>query len=131
MSDEAKTVVSVLGLGTMGHGIAQAFASQGIRVHGFDASPSARNDLACRVRHNLNQLVRVGLLPAHQVEPTLARITVHDSLGAACRPATFVVEAVAEDLAVKQALLEEAESCVGDDTILASNSSSFPISQSG
>lgn len=131
MSDDAKTVVSVLGLGTMGHGIAQAFASRGIRVHGFDASPSARNSLLGRVRHSLNQFVRVGLLPAEQVEPTLARMTVHDSLEAACRPATFVVEAVAEDLAVKQALLEEVESYVGDETILASNSSSFPISQSG
>ena len=131
MNENAKTVVSVLGLGTMGHGIAQAFASQGIRVHGFDASPNARNDLLGRVRNNLHQFTRVGLLPADRVEPTLARITVHDSLAAACRPATFVVEAVAEDLAVKQALLEEIEPYVGDDTILASNSSSFPISQSG
>src|SRR5262245_10902843 len=131
MSEDAKTVVSVLGLGTMGHGIAQAFASRGIRVHGFDASPRARNDLLGRVRNNLNQFTRFGLLPADQVDPTLARITVHDSLEAACRPATFVVEAVQEDLAVKQALFEEVESYVGDSTILASNSSSFPISQSG
>jgi 3-hydroxybutyryl-CoA dehydrogenase len=131
MSEDAKTVVSVLGLGTMGHGIAQAFASPGIRVHGFDASPTARNDLLDRVRNNLNQFTRVGLLPADQVDPTLARIAVHDSLEAACRPATFVVEAVREDLAVKQALFEEVESYVGADTILASNSSSFPISQSG
>jgi len=131
MSDDAETVVSVLGLGTMGHGIAQAFASHGIRVHAFDASATPRNNLLGRVRHNLNQFVRVGLLPADQVEPTLARITLHDSLEATCQPATFVVEAVAEDLAVKQALLEEVESYVGDDTILASNSSSFPISQSG
>src|SRR5262245_23977387 len=131
MSDDNKTVVSVVGLGTMGHGIAQAFASRGLLVHGFDASPSARNSLLGRVRHNLNQFVRVGLLPADQVEPTLARITVHQSLAAACRPATFVVEAVAEDLTVKQELLEEVEPHVGDDTILASNSSSFPISKSG
>jgi 3-hydroxybutyryl-CoA dehydrogenase len=61
----------------------------------------------------------------------LARIAVHDSLEAACRPATIVVEAVREDLAVKQALFEEVETYVGDNTILASNSSSFPISQSG
>jgi 3-hydroxybutyryl-CoA dehydrogenase len=131
MSEDDKTVVSVLGLGTMGHGISQAFASQGIRVHGFDASPSARDELLGRVRHNLNQFARVGLLPPDQVEPTLARIRVHDSLAAACRPATFVVEAVAEDLPIKQALLEEVESYVGDGTILASNSSSFPMSQSG
>src|SRR4029077_8260431 len=55
----------------------------------------------------------------------------YDSLEAACRPATFVVEAVREDLAVKQALLAEIESYVNDSTILASNYSSFPVSQSG
>jgi 3-hydroxybutyryl-CoA dehydrogenase len=131
MSEDAKTVVSVLGLGTMGHGIVQAFASRGIRVHGFDASPNARNDLLERVRNNLNQFVRFGIESADQVAPTLARITVHDSPEAACRPAMFVVEAIREDLAVKQALFEEIEAYVKDDTILASNSSSFPISQSG
>lgn len=131
MREDSQTIVSVLGLGTMGHGIAQAFASKGIRVHGFDESPQARNKLMERVRDNLNQFIRFGLFPADQVDPTLARITVYDSLEAACRPATFVVEAVREDLPAKQALFEEMESYVGDDTILASNSSSFPISQSG
>jgi 3-hydroxybutyryl-CoA dehydrogenase len=115
----------------MGHGIAQAFASKGICVHGFDESPQARHDVLERVRKNLNQLARFGLFSADQLEPALARITVHDRLEAACRSATLVVEAVREDLSVKQALFEEIESYVGDDTILASNSSSFPISQSG
>lgn len=128
---QQQTVVSVLGLGTMGHGIVQAFASKGIRVHGFDESPHARNDVLERIRSNLNQFARFGLFPADQVDPTLARITVHDSLQAACHPATFVIEAVREDLSVKQALFAEVESCVGESTILASNSSSFPISQSG
>jgi len=115
----------------MGHGIVQAFASKGIRVHGFDESPHSRNELLERVRNNLNEFVRHGLFPADQVESTLARITRHDSLKAACRPATFVVEAIREDLSVKQAFFAEIESYVGENTILASNSSSFPISQSG
>jgi 3-hydroxybutyryl-CoA dehydrogenase len=131
MSADAKTVVCVLGLGAMGHGIAQAFASRGYRVHGFDASASARSDVLDRVRNSLTQFMRVGLLAAEQIAPTLALITVHDSIEAACEPATFVVEAIREDLAVKQALFEEIEGYVDDDTILASNSSSFPISQSG
>jgi 3-hydroxybutyryl-CoA dehydrogenase len=83
------------------------------------------------VRNSLDRFARFGLFPADQIDAALERITVHDSLAAACRPATFVVEAVREDLAVKQALLGEIESYVGDNTILASNSSSFPISQSG
>jgi 3-hydroxybutyryl-CoA dehydrogenase len=131
MTDITKSVVSVLGLGTMGYGIVQAFVSKGIRVCGYDAVPQARATLLERVRSSLNKFARVGLFPAEQVDAALARITVYDSLQAACRPATFVVEAVREDLEVKQALLAEIESYVDDSTILASNSSSFPISQSG
>jgi 3-hydroxybutyryl-CoA dehydrogenase len=131
MNEKASSIVCVLGLGTMGHGIVQAFASKGIRVHGFDESAPARDALLERVRDNLKKFERVGLISPDQVDSTLARITVHDSLEAACRPATFVVEAIREDLSVKQTLLAEMESHVGDDTILASNSSSFPISQSG
>jgi 3-hydroxybutyryl-CoA dehydrogenase len=131
VSDSVKSVVSVLGLGTMGHGIVHAFASKGIQVHAYDDLPPTRDTLLERVRNSLNNFVRFGLFPANQVDATLARITVHDRLEAACRPATFVVEAVREDLSVKQALLAEIEAYVGDNTILASNSSSFPISQSG
>ncbi len=131
MSDSANSIVSVLGLGTMGHGIVQAFASKGLPVHCFDDSTHARDTLLERVRNNLTEFVRFGLIPGDQVDATLARITVHDSLEAACRPATFVVEAIREELSLKQALFAEIESYVGDDTILASNSSSFPISQSG
>ncbi len=131
MSDRTKSVVSVVGLGTMGHGIVQAFASKGIRVHAYDDMPQARDTLLPRVRHSLNTFAHFGLFPADQADAALARITVHDRLEDACRLATFIVEAVREDLSVKQALLAEIESHVGDNTILASNSSSFPISQSG
>jgi 3-hydroxybutyryl-CoA dehydrogenase len=131
MSDSVKSVVSVLGLGTMGHGIVQAFASKGVRVHAYDEVPQARAALLDRVRNGLNTFARFGLFPADQADDALGRISVHESLEAACRPATFVVEAVREDLSIKQALLAEIEPYIGDDTILASNSSSFPISQSG
>ena len=131
MSDSVKSVVSVLGLGTMGHGIVQAFASKGIPVHAYDEMPKARDTLLDRVRNSLNHFACFGLFPADQVDATLARITVHDRLEVACHPATFVVEAVREDLSVKQTLLAEIEPYLGDNTILASNSSSFPISQSG
>lgn len=124
-------IVAVLGLGTMGHGIAQAFASKGIAVRGYDEVPQARANLLARVRANLADFVRVGLMSEVEVEPTLSRISAHDSIAEACRGATFVVEAVREDLATKQAFFAEVEACVPRSTILASNSSSFPISQSG
>ena len=131
MTVESQPIVTVLGLGTMGHGIVQAFASKGIHVHGYDESRQARNELINRVRTNLVEFAKFGIHPADQIDAALERITVHDSIEAACRPATFVVEAVREDLAAKQGLLAEIETYVSDEVILASNSSSFPISQSG
>ncbi len=123
--------VAVLGLGTMGHGIAQAFAAGGIECHLYDDVAEARASVVDRVRHNLDDFVRFDLIAAHEVEPILSRLHVHSSVGEASQGVQLVVEAVREDLVAKQALFAEIESCVAADTILASNSSSFPISQSG
>lgn len=131
MPNDAFSAVAVLGLGTMGHGIAQTFAVGGFPVRCYDEQPAARANLHERVRTNLQAFARAGLLAADQIEPTLARLVVCDTEADAVADVAFVTEAVAEDLAVKQALFARLEALVRPDTILASNSSSFPISQSG
>lgn len=123
--------VSVLGLGTMGHGIAQAFAAGGCSVGCYDDQPAARAALAERVAANLRQMADAGILAAQAIPAILKRITVCDSEADALRQAEFVVEAVHEDLAVKQELFARIEPLVSPQTILASNSSSYPITQSG
>lgn len=123
--------VAVIGLGTMGHGIAQAYAAAGLRVYAFDEVAAARTSLHARVRQNLQQFVRAGLATKRSVEPTLKRIVVCDTLEAAVREAQFVTETVREDLKTKQELLAKLEGMGGPQTILASNSSTFPISASG
>ena len=131
MNLDSIQTVAVLGLGTMGHGIAQTFAAAGYQVRGFDDHPAARESLHARVRKNLLAFVESGLFPAAQVEPTLARISVHDNERETVSGVQFVTEAVAEDLKIKQAWFARIEQLVDTKTILASNSSSFPISQSG
>lgn len=123
--------VSVIGLGTMGHGIAQTFAMAGCDVTGFDEVAAARESLHDRVRQNLRDFVAAELFPADQIDATLRRIRVCHSQADAVRDAQFVTEAMLEDLAAKQELFERLEHDVSDDAILASNSSTFPISQSG
>jgi 3-hydroxybutyryl-CoA dehydrogenase len=123
--------VAVLGLGTMGHGIAQTFALAGYDVACFDASASVRDSLIERVRENLAAFVAAELVGPEQVEPTLARLSLTDSEVEAVADAEFLTEAIPEDLEVKQALLARLERIAAPGTILASNSSSFPISQSG
>jgi 3-hydroxybutyryl-CoA dehydrogenase len=123
--------VAILGLGTMGHGIAQTFALAGYEVACFDESASTRNSLFERVRANLAAFVAAGLAESQEVEPTLARLLVADNEAEAVTDAQVVTEAIPEDLALKQALLARLEQITAPETILASNSSSFPISESG
>ena len=123
--------ITVLGLGTMGHGIAQAFAAAGFQVRGFDEQKAARKEALKLTKRNLKDFVTAGLMKQSAVEPLLGRIQVCDSEAEAVQGAQFVTEAVLEDLAVKQDLFARLEELVPADTILASNSSTFTISQSG
>jgi 3-hydroxybutyryl-CoA dehydrogenase len=123
--------VTVIGLGTMGHGIAQSFATAGCIVTGYDDNPAARGSLVDRVRANLFEFARAGLIVEAEIDPILGRVSVLDSEAEALREAEFVTEAIVEDLATKQELFARLENTVAETTILASNSSTFPISQSG
>jgi 3-hydroxyacyl-CoA dehydrogenase len=131
MNVESIQTVAVLGLGTMGHGIAQSFAAGGLHVRCWDEQPMPRSTLLDRVRGNLVRMAQAGIVAVADIEPTLGRIAVCDDAAAAVAPARFVVEAVSEDLDMKRQLFARIEPHVAADTILASNSSSFPISQSG
>jgi len=122
--------IAVLGLGTMGHGIAQAFAAAGFRVTGYDEQKPARDGLHKVIGRNMKDFVAAGLARKSSVAPLLSRIRVCESEAEAVRGAQFVTEAVREDLKVKQKLFARLEGLVADDTILASNSSTFPITQS-
>jgi 3-hydroxybutyryl-CoA dehydrogenase len=122
--------IAILGLGTMGHGLVQLFAAAGFEVRGYDEQKAARDGLLDLIRRNLKDFVAAGLAPKSAVAPLLRRIRVCESEEEAVRGTQFVTEAVVEDLAVKQALFQRLEKLVSPDTILASNSSCFPISQS-
>jgi 3-hydroxybutyryl-CoA dehydrogenase len=83
------------------------------------------------VRSNLAAFVAEGLVAPHQIEPALDRLHLAESEAEAVAGVQFVTEAIVEDLQVKQALFSRLEQMTSAETILASNSSSFPISQSG
>ncbi len=122
--------VAVMGLGTMGHGIAQAFASGRVPVRCHDHEPSLARSLHARVRKNLREFVEAGLERPGNVERTLSRIAVCGTEEEAIGESQFVIEVVREDLALKRKLFARWERMASDSTIFASNSSSFPIRQS-
>ena len=123
--------ITVIGLGRMGHGIAQTFAMAGFQVRCYDELSKSRNSTLNRIRRNLEKFVSNKLLSADAINPVLSRIEIMESEFDAVEGAQFVVEAIVEDRIAKQELLARIEGAVSDEAIIASNSSTFPISETG
>lgn len=120
------STVAVVGAGTMGQGIAQVALLAGHRVLLHDAVPGRAQVAADAVAGRLDRLVAKGRLGASDLKEALARLAPAEGT-ADLAGASLVVEAVVEDLAVKQALFAELEAVVGDDCLLATNTSSLPV----
>ncbi len=113
--------VLVVGAGQMGAGIAQVVAASGRRVSLHDAAPGAVERGVETMRKSLTRLADKGGADPDEV---LARVTPVDGLVAA----DLMIEAVVEDAAVKDALFRAADAALPETAILASNTSSIPIS---
>ncbi len=129
MESTAIERVSVLGLGTMGHGIAQAFAVAGCSVRCYDTLHATRESAVERIRDNLQKASLAGIIEADHIGAAVSRVTICDSEQEALTAAQFVTEAISEELADKQQLFSRIESFVDDTCILASNTSTFPMTQ--
>ena len=130
MDTDSIRTVAVLGLGTMGHGIAQQFAMAGHEVRCFDQDEETRQSLLQRVQGNLLRMAKAEVVDPAGVDPALDHLVVCRTEEEAVGDSQFVTEAIVEDLVTKQELLARLESTVSRDTILASNSSSYVISES-
>jgi len=115
----AKARVAVIGAGLMGHGIAQVFALAGHDVTITDTVVQNLDSAKARIAANLRDL--------GDDESAVDRIELCFDLADAVRNADYVVEAVSENLPLKQQLFAEIERHVRPDTILASNTSVIPI----
>jgi 3-hydroxybutyryl-CoA dehydrogenase len=119
-------VIAVVGGGRMGSGIAEAFAAGGVEVRITDATPELSAQARERVVTRARSAVEKGLVDATLLE-RVERVRACESIGEAVAGAEFVLEAVAEDLGVKDAVLAEIESAVADDAVVATNTSSLPV----
>jgi 3-hydroxybutyryl-CoA dehydrogenase len=124
MPDPKFEHVLVVGAGQMGGGIAQVVAASGRRVSLYDAAPGATERGLAAMRTSLEKLAAKG---GADPEETLARVTVVDDLV----PADLLIEAVVEDAAVKEDLFRRADDVFPEQGILASNTSSIPITRLG
>jgi 3-hydroxybutyryl-CoA dehydrogenase len=113
--------VLVVGAGQMGGGIAQVVAASGRRVSLYDAAPRAVERGLETMRKSLTKLEEKGGAPPDEV---LARVEPVDDLVAA----DLMIEAVVEDAEVKEDVFRRGDTTLPPEAILASNTSSIPIS---
>ena len=113
--------VLVVGAGQMGSGIAQVVAGSGRRVSLHDAAPGAVERGLETMRKSLTRLAEKG---GPDPDEVLARVETVEDLA----PADLMIEAVIEDAAVKEDVFRRADSVLPAESILASNTSSIPIS---
>jgi len=124
---EAFTSVAIIGGGFMGAGIAEAAAVSGIRVVVREL-PQFLEATRRRLETSLGRAVVKGKLDAAQSDEALARITLTSDLNDLAG-VDLVIEAVSENIEIKTAIMKELDGIVGEETILASNTSAIPIAQ--
>lgn len=123
------STVAIVGAGTMGQGIAEICAVSGFDVILFDINPDILRQAAQRINSDLSRLADKGKLSAKDTASALSRISFPSEIRHV--KADLIIEAVVEDLAVKQNLFRELEANNSEDAILVSNTSSLSITRIG
>ena len=120
--------VGVVGLGTMGAGIAQVCLQAGLEVVGREVEPELGEAARSRIDHYLSRGVEKGRLSADDKDAALARLRLVTDLSelASCE---LVIEAVFEDLDVKRETFGTLDDIVAPEAILATNTSALSVAQ--
>ena len=121
-------LISVIGAGTMGSGIAQVAASNGCQVTIVDSSQPALENSKSKLKSILNRLVEKGKINEEQSKSILACIHWTAKMDEISN-SNMIIEAIVENLEIKQNLFSEMESLVSDICILATNTSSLSVSK--
>jgi 3-hydroxybutyryl-CoA dehydrogenase len=120
--------ISVIGTGTMGRGIAYLGAVAGYDTVVFDVDVAALDAAKASIESTLRKGVEKGKLSDAAASEAIGRIHLAQDLEPAVHGADLVIEAVPEDLNLKKDLFAQADLFCGEETILASNTSSISIS---
>jgi 3-hydroxybutyryl-CoA dehydrogenase len=119
------TRLCVVGAGQMGSGIAQVAAVAGYDVTLVDVSPAQLDRARSGIERSLAKLVSKGSVDAGAAEAAVARI----APAAEAVPADLAIEAATEDVALKERIFRGLDEAAGPDAVLATNTSSIPITR--
>lgn len=117
----------VIGAGTMGHGIAQVGATAGYDVALRDVDETVLEAATESIEENLDGAIARDKLTESEAADALARVETTTELEPAVADADLIVEAVPENEELKKDVLQEAEELADDDAVLATNTSSLPV----
>jgi 3-hydroxybutyryl-CoA dehydrogenase len=123
--------VAVIGTGTMGNGIAHVFALSGFKVKIVGMSEELNQDALTRINSNLLRQVKKNLITEAVMQAALSNIHSYISIQDGVSNADLIVEAVPEDEAVKRSVFQQIDQYAPVHAILASNTSSLPITRIG
>jgi 3-hydroxyacyl-CoA dehydrogenase len=121
----------VIGAGAMGHGIAQVFAYSGCEVIISDVNEEILTKAKSHVEANLNFLVKYGIVEPSTIPTTLDRIVTVTSTDDLLSDVDFIIEAVPEDVDLKQKVLGTTENACRKDAILATTTSVIQVTDIG
>jgi 3-hydroxybutyryl-CoA dehydrogenase len=120
--------VGVVGLGTMGAGIAQVCIQAGVETVGRDISDELAARARATIERYLTRGVEKGRLSDEEKEAALARLALTTDM-AALAACDLVIEAVVEELGVKREVFAELDAILGPDAILATNTSALSVTE--
>jgi 3-hydroxybutyryl-CoA dehydrogenase len=118
--------VGLIGLGLMGQGIASCLLARGFEVVAYNRTASRAQASLKHIGHALDELARRKVVPRSAIADWKKRYRLTDSI-AGLRDCFFVVETVKEDEALKHEIYDQLEQTVKARTVIASNTSSIPI----
>ena len=121
--------ITVIGAGTMGHGIAHIAVVGGFNVVLNDVSNDFLETAQKRIRHDLLKAVEIGKLTSEEMYSALNRIKLEAKMEHAAETAELVIEAVPEKIELKLALFARLDQVCGPHTIFASNTSALSITE--
>jgi 3-hydroxybutyryl-CoA dehydrogenase len=121
--------ITVIGAGTMGHGIAQVAALAGHETILYDVQEAPLDHGLTRIRANLDKGVDRGKVTPEQRESALAALSATTVLDDAAGAADFIIEAAPERMDLKKRLVQEACAAAPDHAIFATNTSSLSLTE--
>jgi 3-hydroxybutyryl-CoA dehydrogenase len=121
--------IAVIGGGTMGNGIAHVCAQAGLRVTLVDMNQDLLDRALGTIGKNLDRQVKKEIISPEDKEAMVSRISTDTSMEAAAASVQLVVEAVPEEVSMKENVFRALDGAAPEDTILATNTSSISITQ--